>query len=125
MKEQLEQFKKLNIIFEERATQIAILKNKYTYNFKYDYINMKGYNDDEWEIEFVKTQRCEDDQYNVYITDEEILTDLSELETKYKVEYDKKISEQERLKKALEEKKQQEKEKSELELLKKLKEKYE
>lgn len=124
MKEKLEQFKILNDFFEERATQIAILKNKYTYKFKYDYINMFYY-DNGWEIEFIKRQHCEDDQYNVYITDEEMLTDLSELETRYKVEYDKKIAEQESKKKEIEEKRQLEKEKAELDLYKKLKEKYE
>lgn len=125
MKEQLEQFKKLNEMFKNRAEQIAILKNKYTYNFKYDYINNMGYIDDEWEIEFVKRQRCEDNTYKCYITEKEMLTDLSELEIEYKDKYDKKIAEQERLKKELEEKRKKEKEKAELELFNKLKEKYE
>ena len=126
-KEDLEKFKELYKVIEDKAIEIAILKNKYPkYSFKY-YDEAKFDCDfGEFGVKFIERGRCggSDDWYYIDVTDEEMLSDLYELEAKYKAEYDLREYEKTKIE---EEKKKKEilaKEKSELELFKKLKEKY-
>jgi len=119
-KEDLEKFKELYKVIEDKAIEIAILKNKYP---KYSLFDCDF---GEFGVKFIERGRCggSDDWYYIDVTDEEMLSDLYELEAKYKAEYDLREYEKTKIE---EEKKKKEilaKEKSELELFKKLKEKY-
>lgn len=124
MKQQLEDFKKLFELFEKKAEQIALLKNKYRNNFNYDYVTIE-YCDNEWYVKLVKRQRYEDDYECFYITEDEIVSDINDLEVKYKQEKEKKDAENERLKKEKEEKERIEKEKRDFALYEQLKNKFE
>ncbi len=128
MKEKLEKFKELSLLFKDKAEKIALLKNKYSEfsPISYDYIQNRGYDEGEWEVVFIERSRCgSDEEYTRYISEEEILTDLEVLEEKFKLEYDKKMLVKEKLKKDKEDKEKLQKENNEKMLYVKLKEKYE
>lgn len=85
IKKKIEIFRELDDFFKNKAEQIALLKNKYSEftPINYDYIQNRGYNsdDNEWEVVFVERSRCgSDEEYTRYISEEEILSDLDDIE---------------------------------------------
>jgi len=126
MKKQLEKFKELYKFFYKKAEEIAILKHKYRYNSYYDYSEVEyDYEENIWYVKLITTRRCEDDYEYFSITENELLSELSDLEVIFKVEKEKKDAENARLKIEQEEKEKLEKEKRELALYESLKKKYE
>ena len=128
LNKKLKKFKNLQKMFGDKAEEIAILKNKYTYSCEYDYIEVSYDKDDtEWCVSlFKRYSRCGDERVGHYYIDEnEILSNISELEEKYKKIYDKKMAEKEILNKDKIEKYKIEKDKKDLILYEQLKEKFE
>ena len=126
-KEDLEKFKELYEVIEEKAIEIAEIKNKYSVGpFKY-YDKIKfDCSDGEFGVKLIEKGRCgvSDDWDWIDITDKEMLSELDELEAKYKAEFDLREAEKAKIEEEKKEKERLTKEKSELELFKKLKEKY-
>lgn len=127
-KEDLEKYKELYEIFEEKSAEIASLKNKYSeYPAKYYDRIESGYDGSEWWVKYIENGRCGDsDDYTYYgISEEEMLSEIEDLENMYKSEYDKREEKKNKIKEAKEAKENIEKEKREKELYEKLKNKYE
>ena len=124
----IEKYKELHEIFEEKSREISDLKNKYSeYPAKYYDRVESGYDGDEWWVKYIEDGRCGgSDDYTYYgISEEEMLSELEDLEKKYKSEYDKREEKKNKIKEEKEEKEKIEKEKKEKELYEKLKNKYE
>jgi hypothetical protein len=124
IKQKVEIFRELDDFFKDKAEKIALLKNKYSEftPVSYDYIENPNYNsdDNEWEVVFVERSRCgcSNEENTIYISEEEILSDLDDIEEKLKIQYEIKMQEKEKIKKDKEDK-------IELDLYNQLKTKYE
>lgn len=124
----IEKYKELYEIFEEKSSEIASLKNKYSeYPAKYYDRIESGYDGSEWWVKYIENGRCggSDDYTYYYISEEEMLSEIEDLENMYKSEYDKREKKKEQLKKEKEAKEKLAIKKREKELYEELKEKFE
>lgn len=127
-KENLKKFKEIYEVIEDKAIEIAEIKNKYNeYSWRYWDETKFEYSGGEFGVKLIERGRCgaSDDWHWIEITDEDLLSELDELEAKYKAEFDLREAEKAKIEEEKKEKERLTKEKSELELFKKLKEKYE
>lgn len=127
-KENLEKFKEIYEEISEKTIEIALLKNQYAKNpIRYwDEINFE-YSYGEFGVKLLDKGRHggSDEWYWIEVTEEEVLSELDELEAKYKAEFDLREAKKTKNEAEKKEKERLNKEKIELELFKKLKEKYE
>ncbi len=127
-KEDLEMYKELHETIEEKALQIAEMKNKYSKNpFKYDYSEI-SYDCGEWEVSLIQRvycSCCSDDSTWYNVTEEEMLSEFDELEEKLKGDYDLRIEKQQKEEELKKQKDKEDKEKRELDLYNQLKNKFE
>lgn len=127
-KKDLEKFKEIYEVIEEKAIKISEIKNKYSERPVRYYDDDKfEYSDGEFGVKLIERGRCggSDDYHWIDITEEDMLSEIDELEAKYKAEFDLREAKKAKIEEEKKEKEKLAKEKKELELFKKLKEKYE
>lgn len=88
-----QQIEELHQQIADKATKIAMLKNEYLteFEFIYDYVDQIKYNGKDWEVLLVLRSSCGSDESEIiYVSNEELLLDIDELEEKFKLQLLKK-----------------------------------